>query len=134
MAKQLYVVGAVIMRDGLILCAQRSISSNLPGLWEFPGGKIEPGETPREALEREIREELCLDVVVGEQIETTAHEYSFGEVILTTFTCELISGEVTLTEHESVKWLPPNELLSLKWAPADIPTVDAVVTRFRDPI
>src|SRR5690606_23603271 len=105
-------------------CAQRSLSSSLPGLWEFPGGKIEPEESPREALEREIREELLLDVEVGEHVETTVHEYPFGEVTLTTFYCELISGEVTLTEHEAVLWLAPEELHSIEWAPADIPAVD----------
>jgi 8-oxo-dGTP diphosphatase len=128
--KQINVVGAVILRDGLVLCAQRSMSSSLPGMWEFPGGKIEPGETPREALEREIREELYLDIAVGEHLETTVHEYPFGEVTLTTFTCELLSGEVTLTEHVAVKWLAPEDLHSLEWAPADIPAVDTVVARY----
>ena len=128
--KQIKVVGAVILRDGLVLCAQRSMSSTLPGLWEFPGGKIEPDETPREALEREIREELEIDVAVGEHVETTVHEYPFGEVTLTTFYCDLLSGDVTLTEHEAVVWLRPSELDSLEWAPADIPAVRSISQRF----
>lgn len=131
MVKQITVVGAVILRDGLVLCAQRGLESSLPGLWEFPGGKIEADETPREALEREIREELLLDVEVGEHVATTVHEYPFGEVTLTTFKCELLSGEVTLTEHEAVRWLPPSELHTLDWAPADIPAVDAIISQFR---
>lgn len=130
MVKQINVVGAVIVRDGLILCAQRSLQSSLGGMWEFPGGKIEVGETPRDALEREIREELAIDVTVGDEVATTAHLYDFGEVTLTTFYCELLSGAVTLTEHEAVQWLPPSELGSLDWAPADIPAVERIIERF----
>ena len=130
MLKQINVVGAVIIKEELILCAQRGLQSNLPGLWEFPGGKIEAGETPREALVREIREELLADIVVGEEITTTVFKYPFGEVTLTTFYCELNSGELTLTEHETVEWLPVGELHSLEWAPADIPAVQSIVERF----
>lgn len=130
MLKKINVVGAVILRDGLVLCAQRSMSSSLPGLWEFPGGKIEPGESAREALEREILEELEIDVTVGELVETTVHEYSFGEVTLTTFYCELRSGVVTLTEHEAIEWLRPEALPALDWAPADVPAVRSIVERF----
>lgn len=130
MVKQISVVGAVIVRDGRILAAQRSHRATLGGMWEFPGGKIEPGETPRDALEREVREELALDVTVGDEVATTTHLYPFGEVTLTTFYCELRSGDVTLTEHEAVQWLAPDELHALKWAPADIPAVDSIVERF----
>ena len=123
MKKRINVVGAVILKDGLVLCAQRGSSGALPGLWEFPGGKIEPEETSREALEREIVEELVCRVVVGDLITTTEYEYDFGIVILTTFYCELIEGTPELTEHESVVWLRPPELHTLEWAPADLPAV-----------
>lgn len=126
MAKQINVVGAVIEREGLILCAQRGQDSALGGMWEFPGGKIEAGETPREALEREIAEELHCEVEVGAEVTTTAHEYDFGVVKLTTFYCELVAGEPNLTEHAEVLWLEPRELGTLVWAPADIPAVDII--------
>lgn len=92
-------------------------------MWEFPGGKIEPGESPKEALRREIDEELGCVVRVGERVETTSHEYDFGIVTLTTFYCELVSGTPTLSEHAAVRWLPPAELGELEWAPADVPAV-----------
>lgn len=123
MKKEIGVVGAVIVRDGEILCAQRGSAGALPGMWEFPGGKIEPGETAREALEREIREELRCDVEVGEQIESTRYEYDFGFVTLTTFYCRLTSGTPSLTEHAEVRWLKPADLDTVEWAPADVPAV-----------
>ena len=123
MARLINVVGAVIARDGEILCAQRGLTGSLPGMWEFPGGKIEPGESPRAALEREIAEELECVVSVGEEVTTTTHEYDFGIVTLTTFYCELLDGTPNLTEHAQIVWLPPAELDTLDWAPADIPAV-----------
>jgi len=125
--RQIDVVGAVVLRDGKILCAQRGPAGSLPGLWEFPGGKIEPGESAREALRREIDEELNCQIDVGSQIVTTTHEYDFGVVTLTTFYCELVSGEPTLTEHAAIKWLAPEQLDSIEWAPADIPAVEQIM-------
>lgn len=123
MRKQINVVGAVIVRDGAVLCAQRGSSGSLPGLWEFPGGKIEPGETARAALEREIVEELDCVVKVGERLTTTTYAYDFGDVTLTTFWCEMVSGAPRLTEHANVTWLASSELEKLEWARADIPAV-----------
>lgn len=124
--KQINVVGAVIVREGAILCAQRGPHGSLAGLWEFPGGKIEEGESPREALSREIDEELGCAVEVGDLVETTTHEYDFGVVTLTTFYCELASGTPVLTEHSDVRWLLPAELTGLDWAPADVPAVGKI--------
>ena len=120
---QIHVVGAVITRDGLVMCAQRGHEGNLPGLWEFPGGKIEQGESKRAALVREIAEELGCTVEVGDEVTTTTHQYEFGEVTLTTFYCSLVSGTPTLTEHAAITWLRPDELHTIAWAPADIPAL-----------
>lgn len=130
MKKEIEVVGAVIVRDGNILCAQRGASGNLPGQWEFPGGKIERGETPREALQREIVEELRCRVKVGERLTTTVHEYDFAIVHLTTFYCDLVEGTPELSEHDAVVWLSPTELSTLDWAPADVPAVDLIQRKF----
>lgn len=127
MDKQIDVVGAVIVRDQLVLCARRGDHGSSAGLWEFPGGKIEPGESPRSALEREINEELLCEVTVGDRVTTTSHPYPFGTVNLTTFYCQLTDGEPRLTEHSEVRWVAPEALMTLEWAPADIPAVALIV-------
>ncbi|QNV40041.1 (deoxy)nucleoside triphosphate pyrophosphohydrolase [Rothia amarae] len=121
MKKRIDVVGAVLLQNGKVLCAQRGKSMTLPLLWEFPGGKIEPGETPQEALKRELEEELLIGAEIGDQVESTTFEYDFGIVTLTTFYCALTTGEPTLTEHAQIRWLTPDKLSQLEWAPADIP-------------
>ncbi|MBC1502021.1 (deoxy)nucleoside triphosphate pyrophosphohydrolase [Listeria weihenstephanensis] len=123
MKKDIHVVGAVIIQNDKILCAQRAENTSLALQWEFPGGKIEKDETPQNALIREIKEEMGCEVAIGEQLEHTVHEYDFGIVHLTTFLCHLIHGEPQLLEHHAIKWLKPSELNSLSWAPADIPAV-----------
>ena len=123
MKKTIDVVGAVVLRDGAVMCVQRGPAGALAGKWEFPGGKIEPGESPREALVREIREELECIVEVQGHVETTAHEYEFAIIRLDTYFCELTAGEPRLSEHAAIRWLPPAALGTLDWAPADIPAV-----------
>lgn len=130
MKKQINVVGAVVVRDGTILSAQRSQSMSLPGMWEFPGGKIEAGETPQQALRREMQEELLCVVEIGEQVEATTHEYDFGIVTLTTFYATLVDGEPQLTEHSEIRWIPAGRLDSVGWAPADIPAVNQIMRDF----
>lgn len=125
--KDIHVVGAVILENGKILCAQRGEGKALSYKWEFPGGKIEEGESPQAALIREIHEEMHCEIEIGEQVEHTIYEYDFGIVHLTTFYCELKEGTPKLTEHISIKWLDPNELLALDWAPADIPAVEKLM-------
>lgn len=127
MKKRIVVVGAVVERNGDILCAQRSESMSLPGMWEFPGGKIEQNETPEQALARELVEELKCTVEVGQRLERTEYEYDFGVVDLTTYWATIIEGEPEPLEHAQLRWIPAAELNSVKWAPADIPAVDAII-------
>lgn len=125
--KVIDVVGAVIIDGNQVFCAQRGPGGNLALHWEFPGGKVEVDESPRQALEREISEELACEIEVGEQITTTRHEYDFAVINLTTFYCRLIDGTPRLTEHADGKWLDRSQLDSLNWAPADIPAVEIIM-------
>ena len=126
--KKINVVGAILVENGKILCAQRGEDKSLAYLWEFPGGKIETGETPQEALVRELQEELLIEVdVQSENFEETSYQYDFGLVNLTTFICFLKKGTPQLTEHIAVEWLAPKELNTLEWAPADIPAVEKLM-------
>ena len=125
------VVGAVILSEDRVLAAQRGVSASLPNKWEFPGGKVEDGESQQGALAREIREELLVDITVGDEIVSTTHHYEFGVVMLTTFYCALRSGVPQLTEHAAMRWLTPNELFSVEWAPADLPAVRRIHSDLR---
>ncbi|HLR02112.1 MAG TPA: (deoxy)nucleoside triphosphate pyrophosphohydrolase [Virgibacillus sp.] len=125
--KTIPVVGAVIVKQGKILCAQRGPTKTLPGKWEFPGGKIEESETPKDALKREIQEELTCTIEIGKQITRTTHMYEFGTVDLTIYYGRIVSGTPVPTEHSHLEWRWPQELPELDWAPADIPAVDRVL-------
>ena len=124
MKKIIKVVGAILIKEGRILCAQRGGEKSLPFLWEFPGGKIEQGETPHQALIRELSEELLIEVELETTIfDAVSYEYDFGVVNLTTIIGKLKSGEPVLTEHQEIRWLSPEELFEVEGAPADIPSV-----------
>lgn len=127
MKKYIKVVGAVIVKDGKILCAQRNEHTSLPLMWEFPGGKIERNETSEEALIRELMEEMQCEISVGKKIVTTVHEYDFATIELTTFYAEMLNDQIVLEEHVDMKWLTPSELDTIKWAPADVEAVKKIM-------
>lgn len=127
--KTVHVVGAIIENENKeILCALRSPEMTLPNYWEFPGGKIEKGESKEEALKREIKEELGCMIEVFEHIEDTTYEYEKVIVRLETFMAKVISGVPELSEHAEIKWVPRKELNTLKWAPADIPAIEKLLS------
>ncbi|WP_270606879.1 (deoxy)nucleoside triphosphate pyrophosphohydrolase [Bacillus mobilis] len=124
MKKKVSVVGAVILNDdNEVLCALRSPIMSLPNYWEFPGGKIKVGEEPRDALVREIKEELDCIITVGKTIEIVEHEYENIIVHLVTYKAIIKSGTPKAIEHSELRWVNVTDLKELKWAPADIPTV-----------
>lgn len=116
--KVIKVVAAVIKKDGRIFATQRGYGEFKDG-WEFPGGKVEPGETPQAALVREIKEELDADIRVGELIETVEYDYPEFHLSMDCFLCELVSDKLTLKEHEAAKWLDKDSVESVDWLPAD---------------
>ncbi|KUP31793.1 DNA mismatch repair protein MutT [Bacillus halotolerans] len=122
------VAAAVIKNDkDMILCALRSPTMSLANLWEFPGGKLEEGENAREALVREIHEELGCQIEVGEILADIHHEYEKVIVNLISIQAKIVEGEPVAKEHAELRWVPVSELESLEWAPADLPTVNALV-------
>ena len=127
--KSIEVVAAVIIADNKVFTTQRGYG-DYKDYWEFPGGKIEAGETPQQALEREIREELNTVIDVGEFIGTTDYEYPVAHVTLHFYACSVLSGELQLLEHEDARWLGKHELDSVNWLPADeeiIPQIHALL-------
>ena len=116
--KKIEVVAAIIIRDGKVFATQRGYGE-WKDWWEFPGGKIEAGECPQEALVREIREELDAEIEVGELIETVEWDYPAFHLTMHCFVCSLVSQSMHLNEHEASAWLTRETLHSVKWLPAD---------------
>ena len=121
--KHVHVACAIIEQDGLVLCALRSASMNLPLRWEFPGGKIEPGEGREECLRRELVEEMGVHIAVGRALTPATHHYPTFTVTLYPYVCTVLSGEITLHEHSEVRWLTAERMHELEWADADIPVI-----------
>ena len=116
--KRIEVVAAIIRKEGRIFATQRGYGE-WKDWWEFPGGKMEPGETPEEALKREIREELSTEIRVDELLCTVEYEYPNFHLTLHCYLCSLVTEALHLNEHEAARWLANDELDSVKWLPAD---------------
>lgn len=120
--KRIEVVAAIIIQDNKIFATQRGYGDFKDG-WEFPGGKIEEGETPEAALIREIREELATDISVDKYLCTVDHDYPKFHLTMHCYICSVVDGTLTLREHEAAKWLGWEQLWSVEWLPADIEVV-----------
>ena len=123
--KTVRVVAAVIRKDNKIFATQRGYGEFKDG-WEFPGGKIEEGETPEQALAREIREELNTEIQVGKLIDTIEYDYPKFHLSMDCFWCEIMQGGLELKEHEAARWLSKEDLYSVDWLPADVGVVERV--------
>lgn len=121
--KTIEVVAAVICHEDKIFATQRGYGEFKDG-WEFPGGKIEPGETPAQALVREIKEELDLEIKVGVLLEIVEYDYPKFHLKMHCFLCTMKTGEMVLKEHEAAKWLTKETLDSVDWLPADLSLID----------
>lgn len=127
--KTIKVVAAVICNDmerkNKIFATARGYG-DLKGGWEFPGGKVEPGETPQQALKREIMEELSTEIKVGELIDTIEYDYPTFHLSMDCFWAEVVTGQLELKEAEAAKWLTKDQLESVAWLPADITLIDKI--------
>lgn len=116
--KKIEVVAGIVCRENKILATQRGYGEFKDG-WEFPGGKMEAGETGVEALQRELREELDMEVVVGDLLETVEYDYPHFHLTMHCYLCQLAKEEFVLKEHEAARWLGKNQLDEVAWLPAD---------------
>ena len=125
--KTIEVVAAIIHRDGAYFATQRGYGE-FEGMWEFPGGKIEPGESREDALKREIQEELGVDIYIKELLCTTEYDYPTFHLTMHCYLCSVASGEIELREHKSAQWLTAETLDTIEWLPADKDVIDKLKT------
>ena len=123
--KTVQVVAALIIHEGRIFATQRGYG-DWKGFWEFPGGKVEPGESPEDALVREIREELATEIGVERFVTTVEWDYPTFHLSMRCYLCSVVSGSLTLLEHEAAAWLDREHLRSVKWLPADEAILDEI--------
>lgn len=120
------VIRAVNNKNKPVIFATQRGYGEFKGGWEFPGGKIESGETPQQALKREIMEELDTEIAVGELIDTIEYDYPNFHLSMDCFWCEVIHGELILNEAEDAKWLTKEHLADVKWLPADVTLIEKI--------
>lgn len=130
--RQVHVVGVALLRNGRCLVAQRPEGTSFALRWEFPGGKVEPGELPRAALERELHEELGVQILVGEWLARGEAVGDKVHIVLDVFAGRLTTGEPQALEHRQLAWCSADELGTLEWADADVPVVPVVQARLRE--
>lgn len=121
--KKIEVVAAILHQNGRYLATQRGYGE-FEGMWEFPGGKIEPGEIQEDALKREIQEELGIEIIIEKQLCTTEYDYPSFHLSMNCFLCSISSGEIELREHKSARWLTTEQMNTLEWLPADIKIIE----------
>ena len=129
--KTIHVVAAVIRRGNEIFATQRGYG-DYKDWWEFPGGKVESGESPEEALVREIREELDTSIEVEEFLTTVEYDYPAFHLVMDCYWCKVKEGRLTLLEHEAAKWLPADQLRQVRWLPADVLVVTSIENCIKD--
>jgi 8-oxo-dGTP diphosphatase len=124
MPKIIKVTAAILVKDGRIIIAQRKSSDHLSSKWEFPGGKIEPGETPEKCLARELKEEFDIDVRVGEYLGSNIHHYDHISIELMAYRTTWENGTISMIDHKAYRWVTVDQLVEYDFAPADVPFVD----------
>ena len=129
--KTVKVVAAIIRDGDKVFATQRGYGEYKDG-WEFPGGKIEPGETPQQALEREIKEELDTDIAVGDCLTTVEYDYPAFHLSMQCFWCSIVDVRPVLKEHEAARWLDADHIDSVDWLPADLTIIDLIKDKMAD--
>lgn len=120
------VAAGIIKKNGKYLAARRGAGKHMAGKWEFPGGKIEPGETPEQCLIRELKEEFSIEVAVGEHVGNSVYDYGSKVICLMGYLVSHVQGAFSLQDHDQILWLTVDEMLNYDFAPADIPLIEAL--------
>jgi 8-oxo-dGTP diphosphatase len=123
------VTAAILVKDAKVFIAQRKANGRLPGKWEFPGGKVERGETPEESLKRELEEELDIDATIGQYMGDSIHRYDFGTVRILFYRAFWEGEDIVSKDHQDVQWVSMDQLNEYDFAPADIPFVERLMRR-----
>lgn len=132
MVKMIDVVAGIISHEGKILIAKRKPGTHLEGFWEFPGGKIEKGETPEQSLTRELKEELSIHTVTNGFVAESIFDYGSKTIRLLAYSVAYLSGEIVLDSHDEIRWVSPERISEYKLAPADLPILEAFILEHKE--